>query len=116
MHLLECPTSIFYFIRVIIGTIIWQNTDTFEKQQIQTIKFGLDAKRIGTIEAEYSAIDNYTYFQSNATQDQIDNGQETAFVKPFQEASTINHLRVKYTKELKWRRWALANYGCFIKK
>lgn len=87
----------------------WQNTDTFENQQIQTIKFGLDAKRIGTIEAEYSAIDNYTYFKSNATQEEIDNGQETAFVKPFQEAATINHLRVKYSKEFKWRRWALAN-------
>ncbi len=87
----------------------WQHTDTFEKQQIQSIKFGLHAKRFGQLEAEYSAIDNYTYFQSTATQEEIDNGLETAFVKPFQEGTTVNHLRVKYTKELKWRRWALAN-------
>lgn len=87
----------------------WQNTNTFDKQQIQNISFGIDSKLLGHLEAEYSAIDNYTYFQSTATQEQIDNGEETAFVKPFQEASTINHLRVKYFKEVKWRRWALAN-------
>ncbi|WP_422348955.1 putative porin [Flagellimonas sp.] len=87
----------------------WQNTATFDKQQIQNISFGIDSKLLGHLEAEYSAIDNYTYFQSTATQEQIDNGEETAFVRPFQEASTINHLRVKYFKEVKWRRWALAN-------
>lgn len=87
----------------------WLNTGTFENQQIQNIRFGLDSKLLGKLEAEYSAIDNYTYFQSTASQDQIDAGQETAFVKPFQEAGTINHLRVKYFKELNWRKWALAN-------
>ncbi len=87
----------------------WQNTDTFQNQQSQSIRFGFDSKKIGHIEAEYSAIDNYTYFKSIATQTQLDAGQETAFVQPFQEGTTINHLRVKYTKEIKWRRWALAN-------
>ncbi|TXN38389.1 hypothetical protein FVB32_08870 [Flagellimonas hymeniacidonis] len=87
----------------------WQNTDTFQNQQSQSIRFGFDSKKIGYIEAEYSAIDNYTYFKSIATQTQLDAGQETAFVQPFQEGTTINHLRVKYTKEIKWRRWALAN-------
>ncbi len=87
----------------------WYNFDAFEKQQIQTIKFGFDSKWLGRIEAEYSALDNYTYFTSTATQEQIDAAQETAFVKPFQETGTINHLRLKYTKELKWRKWALMN-------
>ncbi|WP_222981455.1 putative porin [Flagellimonas meishanensis] len=87
----------------------WFNADSFEKQQIQNIKFGLDSKWLGLLEAEYSAIDNYTYFASTATQEQIDAFQETAFVRPFQQANTVNHLRVKYTKEFKWRKWALAN-------
>jgi hypothetical protein len=87
----------------------WQNTGTFEKQQVQSIKAGFDSKLFGRLEAEFSAIDNYTYFMSTATQEQIDDAQETAFVKPFQESSTINHLRAKYTKEFKWRKWALAN-------
>lgn len=87
----------------------WYNLDTFEKQQTQSIKFGFDSKWLGLIEAEYSALDNYTYFASTATQEQIDGAQETAFVKPFQESGTINHLRAKYTKEFKWRKWSLMN-------
>ncbi|MEM7485740.1 MAG: putative porin [Bacteroidota bacterium] len=87
----------------------WQNLDNFEKQQMQSISFGFDSKLFGKIAGEYSAIDNFTYFQSTADQEQFDNNQETAFVKPFQESSTINHLRVKYSKEFKWRSWALAN-------
>lgn len=87
----------------------WQNTDNFEKQQIQNIAFGFDSFFFGNIKAEYSAIDNYTYFASEAEEEEIDNGLETAFVKPIQETSTINHLRIKYFKEFKWRKWALAN-------
>ncbi|UII74857.1 putative porin [Flagellimonas sp. HMM57] len=91
----------------------WQNVDNFEKQQIQSISFGFDSNLFGKIQAEYSAIDNLAYFESIATQEQFDNNQETAFVRPFQESSTINHLRVKYFKEFKWRGWALANTVLF---
>lgn len=87
----------------------WQNTNTFEKQQTQSIRFGFNSKKWGHLQAEYSALDNYTYFESEATQEQFDNRQETAFIKPFQQTETINHLRVKYMKDLKWRRWTLAN-------
>ena len=87
----------------------WQNDQTFDKVQIKNIRFGLDSKKFGQVEAQYSILDNYTYFASTATQEQIDNAQETAFVKPFQETGTINHLRLKYTKEFKWRKWTLMN-------
>lgn len=87
----------------------WQNDGTFEKVRTKNIRFGVDSKKYGLLEAEYSALDNYTYFRSTATQEQIDAGQETAFVSPFQESGTINQLRVKYTKEFKWRKWALMN-------
>ena len=87
----------------------WQNDGSFNKMRTKNIHFGLDSKKYGLLEAEYTALDNYTFFRSTATQEQIDAGQETAFVSPFQESSTINHLRVKYTKEFKWRKWALMN-------
>lgn len=87
----------------------WQNNRTFEKVQTQSIEFGLDSKLVGNIRAEYSAVDNYSYFASTATEEAIGLGQETAFVRPFQESSTINHLKVKYEKEVKWRKWALMN-------
>ncbi|WP_422861634.1 putative porin [Flagellimonas sp. W118] len=87
----------------------WQNTDSFDKQETQSIRFGFNSRKWGHLQAEYSALDNYTYFESIATEEQIDNVQETAFVKPFQQSETINHLRVKYSNQLEWRRWTLTN-------
>ncbi|MFT0714520.1 putative porin [Flagellimonas lutimaris] len=87
----------------------WQNNNTFEKVQTQSIKFSFDSKKIGKLEAEYSALDNYTYFASTAIEEEIGLGQETAFVRPFQESGTIDHLKVKYEKELRYRKWALMN-------
>ncbi|MFD2588421.1 putative porin [Croceitalea marina] len=87
----------------------WQNDGVFEKQQIQSISFGFDSKFLGNLSAKYSAIDNYTYFASGATEEQIAAGQQNAFVRPLQESETINYLKVKYQKELKWRKWALNN-------
>lgn len=87
----------------------WQNTDAFENQRMQSISFSFDSKKWGRMDAEYSNIDNFTYFGSTATEEEIDAGQETAFVQPFQESGTINHLRIKYGKEFRWRKWALNN-------
>ncbi|MCK0161705.1 putative porin [Allomuricauda sp. F6463D] len=88
----------------------WQNNDAFEKIQTQGISFGLDSDLFGFLEAEYSIVDNYTYFASTAANDEeIESSQETAFVNPFQESGTINHLKVKYQKEFKYRKWSLMN-------
>ncbi|WP_237686024.1 putative porin [Flagellimonas profundi] len=87
----------------------WQNNNDFENIQTQSLRFGLDSKKIGQLEAEYSLVDNYTYFASTATQEEIELNQETAFVRPFQESGTINHLKVKYSKEISWRKWAMMN-------
>ncbi|WP_350290156.1 putative porin [uncultured Croceitalea sp.] len=94
----------------------WQNDSIFEKQQTQSITFGFDSKFFGNLSAKYSALDNYTYFgidenpetQTITEQDILD-GNQNAFVRPFQESETINYLKVKYQKEFKWRKWALNN-------
>ncbi len=87
----------------------WQNSNTFERQNVQHLKLTLDSKLLGTIAAEYSSIDNYSYFQSTASDEQFENNQATALVSPFQESGAIDYLRVKYEKEFKWRNWALNN-------
>lgn len=87
----------------------WQNTANFEKQETKGITFGWDSKPLGSLTASYDAIDNYTYFRSEAEEEDIVNGLERAMVKPNQSGQTINHLKVKYSKEFKWRRWALMN-------
>ena len=89
----------------------WQNDADFEKQQVQSISFGLDSKFLGSISTKYSAIDNYTYFTINSeiSEQDVEDGNQNAFVRPFQESETINYLKVKYQKEFKWRKWALNN-------
>ncbi len=92
----------------------WQNDTVFEKQQNQTISVGLNSSKFGNLRAEYSALDNYSFFASSISDDQRSEGLfETAFVRPFQEQETINHLRVKYYKEFTWKKWALANTVLF---
>ncbi|WP_350287838.1 putative porin [uncultured Croceitalea sp.] len=90
----------------------WQNNEVFEKQQVQTLTFGFDSKLFGNLEAKYTAMDNYTYFAVDdtlITPEDIESNLENAFVRPFQETSTINHLKVKYNKEFRYRKWALNN-------
>jgi hypothetical protein len=58
---------------------------------------------------QYATTDNYTYFSSDASDDDILAGQENAFVTPKQESNTVSLLKVKYNKEFKVGRWALNN-------
>ena len=89
----------------------WQNTDRFDKQQIQTLSFGFDSKLFGNLQAKYSAIDNYTFFglDESIAETDFESGIENAFVRPNQETGTINYLKVKYNKEFKYKKWALNN-------
>ncbi len=87
----------------------WQNNTVFEKEDIKSIAFGWSSKLLGTLTASYDVIDNYTYFASTASEEDIANGEERAFVRPFQSQGTIDYLKVKWAKEFRWRRWALMN-------
>lgn len=85
----------------------WNNFGEFEKQRTQSISFGFDSKFFGDISAKYSSMENYTYFKSEATAEQFEFGLQDASVQPFQEAPTLNYLKVRWNKEFKWRKWAL---------
>ncbi|MEM8510005.1 MAG: putative porin [Bacteroidota bacterium] len=101
----------------------WFNLDTngnmFEKEQIQSVRFGFDSKWLGHISAKYTALSNYAYFgldeaavsdaEAGLEEGQTIDNTLNAFVRPFQETNTINYLKLKYTKEFKWRKWALNN-------
>jgi len=96
----------------------WQNP-SFEKQQVQTLYAGFESRLLGNLNASYTAMDNYTYFgldqdavasaEAELMDDETIDGRLTSFVRPFQETNTINYLKVKYAKEVKWRKWALQN-------
>lgn len=87
----------------------WDNSGVFENEQVQSLFGTVRSDLLGTLSAQLSSTDNYSYFTSTATGDQIAAGEEQAFVRPFQESARINHLRVKYEKEFRLGKWALYN-------
>ncbi|MDH3698660.1 MAG: putative porin [Flavobacteriaceae bacterium] len=87
----------------------WQNDGSFEKEQVNSLRAALTSDKWGEVEVQYSILDNYSYFASTATQAQIDEGQENAFIQPFQEGNSINYLKIKLKNDLSWGKWSLAN-------
>tara|TARA_R110002049_G_scaffold298476_1_gene488228 strand:- start:295 stop:2253 length:1959 start_codon:yes stop_codon:yes gene_type:complete len=87
----------------------WDTTDTFKKQNVNSLLFEYSSKVIGRLSLKYTNLGNYTYFASEATQDEIDAGQENAFIKPFQEGDAVGYMKLKYDKEFKKGYFALNN-------
>ena len=77
----------------------WDNTNSFKSQNSQLLGFKLNSQKLLNIEADYTTINNYTYFST-------DTGGN---VKPFQSTNTINYLRLKVAKEIKFGHFALDN-------
>jgi len=90
----------------------WQNTNSFQKESINSLRFSFNSKLLGSLSADYNVIDNYTYFAPDvavASQAAIDEGRINAFVRPKQETTSINHLKLKYSKEFRLGKFALNN-------
>ena len=77
----------------------WDNTDNFKNQSTQLIGFKFNSQKLLNISADYSTINNYTYFAKNSNDR----------VKPFQSNSTINYFRLMVEKEIKFGHFALDN-------
>ena len=86
----------------------WQNTANFEKESVNSLAFDLESKTWGNLSANISTINNYTYFAFDPNQIVVE-GAENAFIRPFQEANSIEYLKVKYSKEIKVGKFALNN-------
>lgn len=76
----------------------WQTN--FNNTETQQLAFQLKSKKIANISADYSSINDYAYFKVDETVNQV---------KPFQNGSTINYLRVKAQKEIRFGKFALDN-------
>ncbi|MGB5190947.1 putative porin [Robiginitalea sp.] len=87
----------------------WDNSAVFENEQVQSLFARFNSKTWGILEGQLSSVENYSYFRSTADAEAIEQGEERSFIRPFQEGERINHLRIKYEKEFKWRKWALNN-------
>jgi hypothetical protein len=86
----------------------WQNTAVFEKERINSFQFSFNSDLWGSLLAKYTALDNYTYF-ANDSSIMVEEGMENANIKPFQETSGVSHIKLKYAKEFRWRKFALNN-------
>lgn len=87
----------------------WDNSQGFENQQVQSLMAELRSDFWGTLKAQVSSMDKYSYFASDASAEQIAEGQERSLIRPFQFGERITYLRLRYEKELRWRKWALMN-------
>jgi len=87
----------------------WDNSEVFENEQVQSLFASVESEVWGDLEVQYSSVNNYSYFRSEADAEQIEAGEERSFIRPFQQQERINHLRVKYQKEFRWRKWSLMN-------
>lgn len=86
----------------------WQHTGDFKKQVSNGLQFDLESKIWGNLMANYTTLNNYTYFASDPAEAIVD-GREQEFIRPFQEGGTINVIKLKYAKEFKWKGFALNN-------
>ena len=87
----------------------WQNDGLFKKQQENGLQADLSSVLLGSLSMEYTTLQNFSYFASIATEEQVQAGEENAYVKPFQESGTINYFKATYRKELRWKDFALDN-------
>ena len=75
----------------------WQND--FNNIRTNQFSANIKSKKLLNITADFTTIDNYTYFEKNSE----------GFVKPFQNSSTITYLRLKVNKEFRYKNFALDN-------
>ncbi|MFS4494489.1 putative porin [Maribacter sp. 2308TA10-17] len=88
----------------------WQNTGTFKNERVNSLEVSFDSSVWGNISAKVTNLDNYTYFDLNPNPiSVIEEDVENVILKPFQETSSIQYLKVKYSKEFKVGAFALNN-------
>ncbi len=83
----------------------WNNTETFDKQQVQQLEGFLESRRFGNLTASVTRMQNYTYFATQATPEQYAERLATASVVPFQETDPVTYLKVNYDKEVRFLRY-----------
>ncbi|MGJ8594208.1 MAG: putative porin [Aquaticitalea sp.] len=77
----------------------WDNKENYDNISSQQLAFDLKSGKLANISFDYSTITNLTYFSKN----------ELGDIKPFQSSATINYLRLKANKEIRYGKFALDN-------
>ena len=81
----------------------WYNFNDFNNVDTQQIKFKLKSKTYGHINLDISNVTNYTYFNL------VDTVESQRIVKPSQFSGTLQYLKLRYDKNLRFRNFGLDN-------
>lgn len=76
----------------------WQNS--FNNVKTQQLTFNLKSNKLANISVDLTNINDYVYFTKSTTDESV---------KPFQNEKPITYLRLKASKEIKYRNFALNN-------
>lgn len=88
----------------------WQNTETFKNERVNSLQINFDSHTWGNLSAKVTNLDNYTFFAINPNPVVTpEEGTDNIIIRPFQEGSSVQHLKVKYIKEFKVGGFALNN-------
>ena len=87
----------------------WDNREQFNYEQVTGLFAQFKSEVFGDLNGSYSIVNNYSYFSSAATEDQIASGLERVYIRPEQQSDAVNLLRLKYSNELRSGKWALNN-------
>ena len=87
----------------------WDNREQFNYEQVTGIFAQFKSEVFGDLNGSYSTVNNYSYFSSAATEDQIASGLERVYIRPEQQSDAVSLLRLKYSNELRSGKWALNN-------
>ena len=83
----------------------WLNTDVFENEERTGLGLDINLNKWLNLKAEYSVIDNYTYFGENPLSPDDTNPQ----IAPFQSNESITYLKLRLSNEFKFGKLALNN-------
>lgn len=73
----------------------WQTE--FDNQLTKQLKFAFKSKNYGQLQLDFTRLDNYKYFQNDSE----------GITKPYQFDGVVNYFRAKFTKELRYRKFAI---------
>jgi hypothetical protein len=81
----------------------WYNLDSYENINSQQLSVNLESKKYLSATLDITNIDNYTYFNLGGTVDKIN------IIRPSQFDKSLQYLRLKLKKEIKFGNFALDN-------
>ncbi len=77
----------------------WQHTESFQKEENLGMRVMVNLKKWGSVELDYTTLDNFTYFRSLSS----------GGIKPSQHEYVLNYTKLKYQNNISLGKFSLEN-------